>query len=361
MKVNDVKVGDVFNKLKVLELLGYDKWRKNKLARCKCECGKESITQIAKLIKGHTKSCGKCNGVEVGDKFGKWNILSESEKRSGNNRMMVCQCECGNTGIVAATVLASGRSKSCGKCNIAKVGEVYGELKVIDEADKDSANRRRVKCICSCGREAIVDSYNLTRGISSTCGMCNKTKYRTEGRISYGILGDGTEFKFDTLKLNLISKYQWHADLDGYIKTTGEDGKGTKFLHRMLVKVPEDKVIDHIDGNPRNNILDNLRICTRQQNTFNQKLSKANSSGFTGVSVLKNGKYMATIGFNQNKIYLGRYSNLYEAAMVRNEAAKLLFKNFARLNGIPEAPSNIKKYVYEKCKDHIIDEKKIAI
>ena len=172
MKVNDVKTGDVFNKLEVLELLGYDKWRKNKLARCKCECGKESITQIAKLIKGHTKSCGKCNRVEIGDIFGKWTVVSEAEKLIRNNRMMVCQCECGNTGIVAATVLANGRSKSCGKCGIAKIGEVYGKLKVIAEGGKDSANRRRVKCICSCGRETVVDSYNLTSGTTKTCGKC---------------------------------------------------------------------------------------------------------------------------------------------------------------------------------------------
>lgn len=361
LKVNDVRVGDVFNNLEILELLGYDKWRKNRLARCKCKCGKESITQISKLISGHTKSCGKCNRVEVGDKIGKWIVVSEAEKHIGHNRMMECICECGNTSTVAATVLGRGRSKSCGKCTRAEIGEIYGELEVIAEGGKDSSNRRKVKCVCSCGKETIVDSYNLTSGTTKTCGKCNETTYRVEGKISYGILPDDTEFSFDSLKLNLVETHQWHSDADGYIKTSKESGKGNQLLHRILINAPNNKVVDHIDGNPRNNTIENLRVCTRQENVFNQKLSKANTSGYTGVYQLKNGKYVACIGFNKKKIYLGRYQYINDAAMVRNEAAKLLFGEFARLNDSPEAPDHIKKYVYDKCKGHIISQNQIAI
>ena len=356
-----MKIGDIFSRLEVLELLGYDKWRKNKLVRCKCQCGKESITKIASLIKGHTKSCGKCKRVEVGDVWGRWTVVSESENKKGHNRMMNCVCRCGNSSTIAATRLANGHTKSCGKCNRAEIGDVYGELRILSEGGKDTAHRRRVKCICSCGKETIVDAYNLTSGITKTCGECNKTLYRIEGKISYGILPDGTEFYFDTFKFNLVEKHQWHSDADGYIKTSKESRKGTDLLHRMLIKAPNNKVVDHIDGNPRNNVIKNLRLCTRQQNIFNQKLSKANTSGYTGVYPLGNEEYVACIGFNKKKIYLGRYERLHDAAMVRNEAAKLLFGEFARLNDSSEAPIYIKNYVYEKCKDHLVDKKEVAI
>lgn len=181
MKVNDVKVGYKFGKLEVIELLGYDKWRKNKRAKCKCECGKESNVHIRKLITGHTKTCGKCNRVEVGDVCGKWTIIDEVGKDKANNRLMLCRCQCGNEAIITATRLGTGRSKSCGKCYRVEIGDVYWELRVIAESGKDSANRRRVKCICSCGKETEVDAYNLRSGAVKSCGKCNETLFRTEG------------------------------------------------------------------------------------------------------------------------------------------------------------------------------------
>lgn len=43
------------------------------------------------------------------------------------------------------------------------------------------------------------------------------------------------------------------------------------------------KVIDHIDGDPSNNSIDNLREITYEENSRNKKMSKANRSGTTGV------------------------------------------------------------------------------
>lgn len=44
-------------------------------------------------------------------------------------------------------------------------------------------------------------------------------------------------------------------------------------------------VIDHLDGNPLNNKLNNLAIKTAQANSQNRKKSSANSSGITGVAL----------------------------------------------------------------------------
>lgn len=296
----------------------------------------------------------------MGEVYAKWTVIAKADKSPDHNNLFMCRCVCGNESILSRRALATGLSKSCGKCNNAKLGEVYGQLTVVEEAGKDSANRRRLKCQCSCGKEKIVDAYTLTSGLTKTCGNCNETTFRTNGEISYGLLADRSEFWFDTKNLNFVQKFQWHCDADGYVKTSGFNGKRTRLLHRILLKASSDKVVDHIDGNPKNNCIENLRLCSRQENVFNQKVGKANKTGYTGVYQIPNGKYLAYIGFNRKIIYLGRLPDLQEAALIRNEAAKLLFGNYARLNGSMEAPAHIKKFVYEKCKEHLVKQQMIV-
>ena len=57
--------------------------------------------------------------------------------------------------------------------------------------------------------------------------------------------------------------------------------------HALIYMMHHDKypeILDHIDGNPRNNLISNLRECTVRENNRNTKLRKDNKSGFKGVS-----------------------------------------------------------------------------
>lgn len=81
MKIVDKSmVGQKFNSLTVIGFKK-DKWDRNRYL-CRCDCGKEILTNKAELISGRKKSCGclKVNAVEkynylVGQKINKWTIL----------------------------------------------------------------------------------------------------------------------------------------------------------------------------------------------------------------------------------------------------------------------------------------------
>ena len=54
--------------------------------------------------------------------------------------------------------------------------------------------------------------------------------------------------------------------------------------------------IDHIDGNPANNKIDNLRLATNSLNQRNQRPNKNNKSGFVGVKIYGNRFYVTCAG-----------------------------------------------------------------
>lgn len=67
--------------------------------------------------------------------------------------------------------------------------------------------------------------------------------------------------------------------------------------------------IDHIDGNPSNNRLDNLREATQGQNMQNQsKPQSRNKSGCLGVHwCIRDHKWIAKIGFDGRQKFIGRF------------------------------------------------------
>lgn len=75
-------------------------------------------------------------------------------------------------------------------------------------------------------------------------------------------------------------------------------------------------VVDHIDNDKLNNKLDNLQLITHREN-----LSKdsTNTSGYTGVFLRPNKKFIARIWVNSKYINLGIYDTPQEASKVYQE------------------------------------------
>ena len=85
---------------------------------------------------------------------------------------------------------------------------------------------------------------------------------------------------------------------------------------------PSDQ-IDHINGNPLDNRVENLRVVSRATNNKNKRMPSHNTSGFIGVTKNNNKtKWKAQItDSNTGKlIYLGEFSNIEDAVAARAAA-----------------------------------------
>ena len=118
---------------------------------------------------------------------------------------------------------------------------------------------------------------------------------------------------------------------NGY-KSVFVDGKAYP-SHRIVYKIFNgnfDGFIDHIDGNPSNNKIENLRIATAQENQRNAKLRKDNTSGVKGVSFDKSkGTWRVRLQINKKPKIFGNFKDLEFAELVAMEARDKYHGKFA--------------------------------
>lgn len=88
--------------------------------------------------------------------------------------------------------------------------------------------------------------------------------------------------------------------------------------------------IDHVNGNPAVNRIENLRIATHAQNTCNRRIHKNNKSGHPGVSWNKaTRKWRVHIMVNRKQLHLGCFALKADAIDARFSAEQKHFGEFA--------------------------------
>jgi len=88
--------------------------------------------------------------------------------------------------------------------------------------------------------------------------------------------------------------------------------------------------IDHIDCNPSNNRISNLREVTRTQNQRNMSIGTSNTSGAKGVAWDKSrNKWIVNIRYDGRSKHIGRFDNFDDAVNAVRRARDELHGEFA--------------------------------
>lgn len=134
---------------------------------------------------------------------------------------------------------------------------------------------------------------------------------------------------------------QESISIEGYKKIKDPETNKWVFAHRYVWKKYYGKypngILDHINGDRTDNRIENLRLVTLAQNSWNRKTSKASKTGYKGVVFDGNTrKFLVGIRKHGKQISLGYFENSNDGAKRYNEEATKLFGEFARLNEITE-------------------------
>lgn len=125
-----------------------------------------------------------------------------------------------------------------------------------------------------------------------------------------------------------VKKHTWGKAANGY--ASAQMNGEMVLAHRFIMGASERfQIVDHKNRNIKDNRIENLRICTKQQNAYNAKVRATNSSGVTGVWYRKDTKkWVAEIKYNGKKKTLGCFESKDEAIKKRREAEKIYCGEF---------------------------------
>lgn len=126
-----------------------------------------------------------------GMKFGGLMVLASSGQSKHNGRTWICLCDCGRQTEVETYDLTSGRVKSCGYGRNHEgdyTGVRRGELTGVRRTGKTCAYRGKAREVwewrCSCGRTIERALFQVYPRGESCCPACSRQKRKINGWIN---------------------------------------------------------------------------------------------------------------------------------------------------------------------------------
>jgi hypothetical protein len=220
--------------------------------------------------------------VNAGDVYGRLTVVSETApqqyvKNTGQpycKRVFLMKCSCGNTELIATQLnhLVTGKTLSCG-----------------------------------CYRKEIIDKRGLE--FRTTHGMSETPTYITykamKARCSNSSFIDWDRYGGDGVTIC----ERWLHSFENFIEDMGERPAGCS-----LNRIKGSKLYSK----------DTCEWATLSVQSYDTKIKSTNTSGRTGVGFY-NGKWTASIGFQNERRHLGRFITKEEAIKARELAEMELY------------------------------------
>ncbi len=132
-----------------------------------------------------------------------------------------------------------------------------------------------------------------------------------------------------------LMRWKWCYD-NGYAVHNSKSLKRLILMHRVILERMGYKDFarsDHIDQDTLNNLRNNLRPATAEQNNCNRGKQRNNTSGYIGVSWNRRRKKWRAYINGKGK-HLGYFDDIKDAARAYNVAAIKYHSEFAFLNKV---------------------------
>jgi len=136
-------------------------------------------------------------------------------------------------------------------------GQRFGRLVVLDYAGRGVGKRpdHQWRCACDCGGERVTPFRSLKRGLAQSCGCLQREAVSKTGR-EHPLYQGGKSH-----------------DANGYVTLTSKEHGARRHQreHRVLMelhlrrKLTRDEVVHHVNGNKKDNRLENLQVMTRAE------------------------------------------------------------------------------------------------
>ena len=257
----------------------------------------------------------------TGCRSGRLVAIEPTEEKRNGATLWRCRCDCGKEILLEAYQITGEKVKSCGCLRSEKrrrdlTGQHFGRLTALERLDEKSGTNYLWRCRCDCGKELKVRGSAMTSGNTLSCG-CARTEALQERAKDIAGQRFGMLTALRPTEERRNSSVVWECRCDC--------GKEVRYSYNELMHCgirscgcqqynSHPLPLHYIDG-------------TCVELLKHSQLRKDNTSGHTGVVRTTRG-WQARIYFKGKQYYLGTYRDFILAVKARERAEEELHGSF---------------------------------